>query len=546
MTDKTELRRLEQFRDRWSSLGLNNGLLAVSDRMTVAQLKEIDIFAEFKDIILEKIATDVSVATWREGAVLFEEGSYIDLAFYILEGEVEVTLEKTDTSHMTSSLPIFDTTRFSETQSIPPVQRTMMAPLSEMLDEPDVNVTRRVSRSEIAFLSTMDFDLEKGRGEILGPGEILGEIGALSGWPQSVTARVTSQAKLVQIRLPALRQLKQKSKTLKTRIEERYRSRTLMSQLQTTPLFAGCPEGFLSELAELVELVSSKPGEEIVKEGEQADALYLVRSGFVKLQQNFGESDIICSYLSKGMTFGQLELLMDGVDNWSATAVSVEHAELVKIPADIFRRILSTWPAVEGRLWETAASQVQDAGYNRRNIRNAEFEQASLDLGLLQGNSMLVIDLANCTRCDDCVRACAETHNGRARFIREGEKLGQFLITRSCYHCRDPVCLVGCPTGAIHRRGSSALVEIIDDVCIGCGTCGRNCPYDAIVMHDTQETWPDDMIPEGLRGRERKVASKCDLCLSRNHEPACVTNCPQGCAIRVNTLDDLRTLVENK
>ena len=46
--------------------------------------------------------------------------------------------------------------------------------------------------------------------------------------------------------------------------------------------------------------------------------------------------------------------------------------------------------------------------------------------------------------------------------------------------CTDPVCMIGCPTGAIHRNVEEGVVVINDDTCIGCGTCANSCPYDNI------------------------------------------------------------------
>jgi Fe-S-cluster-containing dehydrogenase component len=39
------------------------------------------------------------------------------------------------------------------------------------------------------------------------------------------------------------------------------------------------------------------------------------------------------------------------------------------------------------------------------------------------------------------------------------------------------------PTGAIRRASVGDVVEIIDNLCIGCKACANNCPYDAIVMN---------------------------------------------------------------
>jgi len=53
---------------------------------------------------------------------------------------------------------------------------------------------------------------------------------------------------------------------------------------------------------------------------------------------------------------------------------------------------------------------------------------------------------------------------------------------------------------------------VINDInrCIGCWTCILACPY-GVIMRDYDN---------------KKVASKCDLCIESNIEPACVKNCP--------------------
>ena len=93
--------------------------------------------------------------------------------------------------------------------------------------------------------------------------------------------------------------------------------------MKSTPLFQGLDELFLRGLEEMVELVSLDPGEVLVQEGDAADAVYLVRSGFLRLAQRYGEGELVVTYLSKGMTFGEVELLVDGIDAYEMTATSV-------------------------------------------------------------------------------------------------------------------------------------------------------------------------------------------------------------------------------
>lgn len=532
---KTEIRRFELYNDRWTAYGDHAGVEALSDKLSVAEMRQFEIFQDYDDKFLQRLSPDVSLAVWKEKTVLFEEGSYLDIAFFIVDGEVDLYLESLEGG----AGPVFDE------------KRTMMvpAPIAAQATEQKTMIARAVElqqqaparqRSEIAFLATLDFDLPKGHRARLEKGELFGEIGALSGWPQSVTARTATPCQLIQIRMPALRLMRRKSKALKERLDRIYRDRALATQLRSTPLLKHCPSLFIEGLKEAVELISCDPGERIVAEGEEVNGLYLVRSGFVRLTQSFGEGELNVTYLSKGMTFGEVELLVDGLRLWETSAYSVEYAELVKIPIDAFGTLLSDDPEAEEILWKSVTARVKEIGHSRRNLTQAELIQVGLDNGLVEGTSFLAIDLERCTRCDDCVRACAATHDGRPRFVREGDKVSNLLIARSCYHCRDPVCLVGCPTGAIHRAGAETVVEIDEGICIGCSTCANNCPYDAIMMHPTGEKWPDNAIPTGLRGRDRQVASKCDLCADTGHDPACVTNCPQGCAFRIGSMDELK------
>lgn len=547
MTDQSTEVRAELYRDRWSTHGARTGIRRQSAEMTVDQLKKIAFLSELKDSLLQELIPDISVAQWEAEANLFEEGSYLDLAFYILEGEVDLFLQK----HEGAAAPIFNTRQVSAndianananalgnapsgrlpastTGSIPQTPQTASAP------------------EQFTYLSAMDFDLPHGSKQRLKVGDVFGEIGALNGWPQSVTARTATVCTLVQIRLPALRKLKRAAKAFKAQIDRVYRERTLLHHLRTTPPLRGCSEAALTALAGKVELLSLEPHESLAREGEAADAVYLVRSGFLKLSQSLGAGDLVVNYVSKGMTIGEVEVLIDGVSTWQASATAAGYCEVVRIATDDFASVVRAHPAVEARLWESAVTRIKEAGFSRKNPERSELIEFALSRGLAQGNSVLVMDLDVCTRCDDCVRGCASTHGGRPRFVREGERYGNFLVARSCFHCEDPVCLIGCPTGAIKRTNVGEVIAIEDTLCIGCGNCADNCPYDAIVMHNTETVWPDHALPERLRGTERFVASKCDLCHESEEGPACVNSCPHSCAFRIGSVEEFDLLLRGK
>src|SRR2546425_465039 len=154
-----------------------------------------------------------------------------------------------------------------------------------------------------------------------------------------------------------------------------------------------------------------------------------------------------------------------------------------------------------------------------------------LSQGLMEAQSLLILDLERCTRCDACVNACADAHDGVTRLIRDGLRFEQYLVATSCRQCRDPLCMVGCPVGSIRRRNS--LEVIIEDWCIGCGLCARNCPYGNINLHPFEVVAEDPDRPGRKRAIVKQKATSCDLC-THLKEPSCVYACPHDAAHRVD------------
>src|SRR5262249_29959423 len=104
------------------------------------------------------------------------------------------------------------------------------------------------------------------------------------------------------------------------------------------------------------------------------------------------------------------------------------------------------------------------------------------ELGLIQGQKIMLIDLDRCTPFEECVRACVDPHNdGRTKLFLDGPRFDKYLVPTTCRSCLDPVCMIGCPVGSIHRGDKGQMV--IENWCIGCGQCAKQCPYGSIQMH---------------------------------------------------------------
>ena len=181
--------------------------------------------------------------------------------------------------------------------------------------------------------------------------------------------------------------------------------------------------------------------------------------------------------------------------------------------------------------------------YKQFASNNATGEQTRTDLleklvegRFINGTTTMMINLDRCTRCDDCVRACAAAHNNNPRFIRHGPQIGKFMVANACMHCADPVCMIGCPTGAIHRNPDGGQVIINDSACIGCATCANSCPYENIRMVQIRDRKGTFLTDNETRQPILK-ATKCDLCVDQLTAPSCERACPHDALKRLDMLD---------
>ncbi len=176
--------------------------------------------------------------------------------------------------------------------------------------------------------------------------------------------------------------------------------------------------------------------------------------------------------------------------------------------------------------------------------RQEEMRQGMMDFVVdhrfINGENAMVINLDRCVGCDDCVRACATAHDYNPRFVRHGYSFENAMIANACMHCTDPVCLIGCPTGAIHRTENTGVVVIDDSICIGCATCANSCPYNNIRMVDIRDE--TGALVRDNDGEVISRATKCDFCSDQLTGPACVQACPHDALTRTNIRDTEKLL----
>ena len=507
--------------------------LTSGDPLSTEELLEyLPALKEIPAVLLKQFAVGAAVRRrFRAGDLVCEEGSFGSTAFYIVSGNVTISIKNPMASVKTrpSDGGIFSvfkrmTSFLGRNQPEFTTAETGFIPIDASIDLP--------KETPIADL---------------GAGELFGEMTCRTFQPRSATVQASEDCVMVEMLRVVLDMLlgtrevdsatkattKVKAPTFKGTsfkklMDDRYRERSLVQHLRSVPLFHTLDLEFFNHLRQNAELVSFGKNEIICKQNDEADAFFLIRTGLVRVSQKMPlgpgaasiyyvdktskkeywmqpdssavEGELVRTYLKRGEFFGEIGLLLKQPRN--ATCSALDAVDVVKIRRETFETMLEKFPIVRATLNQTAKVRAEAA--RQRNVPSGLQLDDFITQGLYEAQNLLLIDLDNCTRCDACVNACADAHDGVTRLIRDGLRYDHFLVATACRSCRDPLCMTQCPVGSIRRKES--LEILIEDWCIGCAKCAELCPYGNINLVEFEMTRAQ--IAEVARKEKEKAEAK--------------------------------------
>ncbi len=155
-------------------------------------------------------------------------------------------------------------------------------------------------------------------------------------------------------------------------------------------------------------------------------------------------------------------------------------------------------------------------------------------------------DQTRCTGCKACQVACKDKNDLSVgvTWRRVAEYVGgswtefdgglqpnvyTYYTSVACNHCESPSCVEVCPTGGMRKR-EDGIVEVDQDICVGCRYCEWACPYSAPQFDS-----------------DAGVMTKCNMCadyLAEGKAPACVAACPSR-ALDFGELADMQAKYGN-
>ncbi len=542
------------------------------------------------------LKNDCRLHRCEPGEIIVREGDYGNSAFLVIAGSVRLVVEalsgeqlgraeKKKMSWAESLSRFFHRSDVNEARD----------PSDVTLNFSDTSMPiRQVDDRAAIFLQDVDAVLREQETVPLGPGELFGEVAAMYRSPRTATVVAETEATLLEIRWQGLRILR-RDPSFCGALDDHYRTQWLPVHLRELPLLRHLPESNLKRVAQATELKSfgrlewnadykrarKLPTSEqilseplVAEEGRVPTELIVIRSGFGRVSQQFGAGHRTAAYLGKGHLFGLEELVFNTFRDESLPSKPLQKSlraigflDCMHIPVETF--VMDVLPYVRrSELSPEVAKLIRNASGNKVNAaakpgaggdRRKEsrvalkvksdsrevqvasenhFKSTSLLEFIVQnrlnnGREAMVIDLHRCTRCDDCVKACASVHDGNPRFVRTGITHDRLQFVQACMHCTDPVCMIGCPTGAIARDSESGVVAIHEPICVGCGTCASSCPYENIRMTSVYDR-DGRPFQDAATGKPINKATKCDMCAGSPTGPACQNACAHDALVRID------------
>ncbi|MEQ8736060.1 MAG: cyclic nucleotide-binding domain-containing protein [Rhodospirillaceae bacterium] len=384
-------------------------------------------------------------------------------------------------------------------------------------------------------------------------GEFFGEMGLISGRRRTATVVAVTDCVVFETPRRTMLKLIQSVQSVKRALDKTSILRQI--QMHMTP---GVPASDLEELVETAEIQNFKAGETIFAQGEIGNHMHLIRSGSCTVSSRIGGRDIVLSYVPSGNYIGEMALLSDMPR--SATVRAANNTETICLSGDAFNKVMNDNIAIRSSIEAKFRTRLRQNEQMESRPEAGNIIQFLIEQGVGEATDVLLIDETLCVHCDNCEKACAETHGGLSRLDREaGPSFASIHVPTSCRHCQHPHCMSDCPPDAIHRAPDGEVY--IDDSCIGCGNCESACPYGVIQLASPPEaksnlfSWlmfgrgpaPGDAVSfeqeqpasnsdETAPATKRiaKKAVKCDMCKDLAGGAACVNACPTGAAARVS------------
>jgi predicted RND superfamily exporter protein/CRP-like cAMP-binding protein len=207
--------------------------------------------------------------------------------------------------------------------------------------EGDLAETFYFIRSGELTVSRLSSDRQEKVLNLLGPGELFGEVGLLQDAPRIATIKAITDAQLYELRKADFIELLESDPAFSALLD-RLRTQRL---LQGIPVFRKLDDEALLKIRKELTLKHYQAGETLVSEGDAQDALYLILKGNARTYTTGPEgSEITTGFMRPGSYVGARGLTHR--HNHEYSVVIEDSADVFVLDKKRFRRLLRRYPGI--------------------------------------------------------------------------------------------------------------------------------------------------------------------------------------------------------
>jgi CRP-like cAMP-binding protein len=138
--------------------------------------------------------------------------------------------------------------------------------------------------------------------------------------------------------------------------------------LRGVSLFSYLSDDELESITKSAEVIEFVRDAFICKEGQQADSMFIIKSGIVQIFCDDGKGGRkILTHLKLGEYFGEMSLLTD--DPRNASAVALAETEVIRLKKEDFRNLLKTSPGVSLSIIKTLCARLSKTNHGSASMK---------------------------------------------------------------------------------------------------------------------------------------------------------------------------------
>src|SRR5438270_1597870 len=168
-------------------------------------------------------------------------------------------------------------------------------------------------------------------------GNFFGEMSLISGRRRTATARAIGTTRLIEIPRKAVLKMLASAPRARALVDQAFLLRAFGGYL-----FPDIDEAEIGSLVDHASIESVGKDAVVFREGDRAEAFYLIRNGMVKISKQSADKEVVLSYLVDGNFFGEAALFSEAAR--TATVTTIFPSDLIKLSNRVLDSFLVALP----------------------------------------------------------------------------------------------------------------------------------------------------------------------------------------------------------